>query len=181
MDGKEFRRQRFLLLGTVARSNRLEKQTGKLNFPRAREGSIPAILLASARRYFSIFLFLSLCPCITRDLLKAVPLFVRRDRLSERFRGYISRGLVAISRETWKSRSNFMKVPGFSLSLSRSEASRRVASVLGVALDKRRRANWVLISFYLIHETFYGDLVSSLTRRKSLCVTYVILKLVCAI
>jgi len=36
-DGKEFRRQRFL--SAAARSNRLEKQTGKLNFPR--EGKHP--------------------------------------------------------------------------------------------------------------------------------------------
>jgi len=35
--GKEFRRQRFL--SAVAKSNRLEKQTGKLNFPR--EGKHP--------------------------------------------------------------------------------------------------------------------------------------------
>jgi len=35
--GKEFRRQRFL--SAMAKSNRLEKQTGKLNFPR--EGKHP--------------------------------------------------------------------------------------------------------------------------------------------
>jgi len=78
-DGKEFRRQRFL--SAAARSNRLEKQTGKLNFPR--EGKHPR---DSPRFTGSRIPSLSFPPLslslsllyITRDLLKAVSLFVAR-------------------------------------------------------------------------------------------------------
>lgn len=90
----------------VAGSNRLEKQTGKLNF--SHEGEKASTRSTSLRRDIFVALY-----CRIRDLLKAVYRYPRHGCPSKWFRGYIWCGPARrnLSRETSKSRCNFMEAP----------------------------------------------------------------------